>query len=164
MAPPDCRRHACSLRIGVVIAAISPLVSKRDMNDEQLPHLHLAAILSWYYWCPEARAACERTDAERRERVERFRSTLISIFGDKYDFRITANGGCVEAEVEGLRLLAYEFTSAVTKESYTMAALLGRCPRCGVETMSEPFINLAGLGKMLNKFETTHEHACSFKF
>lgn len=133
------------------------------MSDEQLPHLHLAAILSWYYWCPEARAASERTNAERMGRIERFRSALTHMFGEKYDFRIAVNGGCVETEVEGLRLLAYEFSSTMTKELYTMVALLGRCSQCGAETMSEPFVTLAGLGKMLDKFETISEHLCSPK-
>jgi hypothetical protein len=132
------------------------------MSDEQLPHLHLAAILSWYYQCPEARAAHEKTEAERRGRVERFRSALARAFGN-YDFRITANGGCVETEVEGLRLLAYEFTHTATKELCTMIALLGRCPRCGAECMSEPFLDLGGLGKCLEKFEPISEHFCRSK-
>lgn len=132
------------------------------MSDEQIPHLHLAAILSWYYRCPEARAAHEKTEAERRGRVERFRSALARAFGN-YDFRITANGGCVETEVEGLRLVAYEFTSTLTKKPRTMVALLGRCPRCGVEAMSEPFVDLWGLGKMLEKFEPIYEHLCSLR-
>lgn len=130
------------------------------MGDEGLPHLHLAALLSWYYWCPEAKAASERTEAKREERVERFRSTLIRVFGNKYDFRITANGGCLETEIEGLRLLAYEFVSSPKKENMMMLALLGRCPACGVETMSSPFITLAGLGKILENFEPVSRHTC----
>ncbi len=133
------------------------------MSDEQLPHLHLAAILSWYYWSPEARAASEKTEEERIGRVERFRSALVRIVGSKYDFRINSNGGCVETEVEGLRLVAYEFTSTLTKKPRTMVALLGRCPRCGVEAMSEPFVDLWGLGKMLEKFEPIYEHLCSLR-
>jgi hypothetical protein len=130
------------------------------MSDEQLPDLHVAAILSWYYWCPEARADSERTEAERRERVERFRSALVCIFGGKYDFRITVNGGCIETEIEGLRLLAYEVTPSQKTETRTMVTLLGRCPSCGVEAMSETFIDLSGLGKQLERFEPIYDHFC----
>jgi hypothetical protein len=130
------------------------------MSEEQLSHLRLAALLSWYYWCPEARAASERTETERRERVERFRSSLVRIFGGKYDFRITVNGGCIETEIEGLRLLAYEVTPSQKTETSTMVTLLGRCPSCGVETMSETFIDLGGLGKQLERFEPIYDHFC----
>jgi hypothetical protein len=41
-----------------------------------------------------------------------------------------------------------------------MITLLGRCPSCGVETMSRPFFDLAGLGKMLAEFEPIYGHYC----
>lgn len=130
------------------------------MSDEQLSHLRLAALLSWYYCCPEARAAHEKMKAERRERIERFRAELMKIFGTKCEMQISINGGCVEAVIEDLRLAAYEFTSPVTKEPRMMVSLLGRCSNCGAETFSEPFVNLAGLGERLEKFEPINEHYC----
>ena len=130
------------------------------MGDEGIPHLHLAALLSWYYWCPEARAASEKTEVEREERIKNFRSTLARVFGNKYDFRITINGGCLETEIEGLRLTAYEFAPTLKTENTMMVALLGRCPSCGVETMSSPFITLAGLGRILENFEPISRHTC----
>jgi hypothetical protein len=131
------------------------------MSDEQLSDLRLAALLSWYYWCPEARVASEKTEAERRGRIERFRAELVKIFGAKCDIQISINGGCVEAVIEDLRLVAYEFTVPLTKEPRTMVSLLGRCPTCGAECMSEPIVNLAGLGKQLEKFEPIYEHYCT---
>lgn len=154
-------RHRHTFPLGVrALAAVLPLVSERVMSDERIPGLHVAAILSWYYWCPEARAAHEKTDMEWKSRVERFRSALAQIFGGKCDFQITHNGGCIETEIEGLRLIGYEFTTKLTTEICTMVTLLGRCPSCGVETMSEPFENLAGLGRMLEKFEPICKHSC----
>jgi len=131
------------------------------MSDGQLSHLRLAALLSWYYWCPEARAAREKTEAERRGRVERFRAELAKIFGNKCDVSISINGGCVEALIEDLRLAAYEFTDPRTKEPRTMVSLLGRCSSCGAETLSEPFADLAGLGKSLERFAPVSEHLCT---
>lgn len=130
------------------------------MSDEQLSNLRLAALLSWYYWCPEARAAHEKMEAERKSRIERFRVELVKIFGAKCEMQISINGGCVEAVIEDLRLVAYEFTSSLTKDARTMVSLLGRCSNCGAETASEPFINLAGLGERLENFKPVSEHFC----
>jgi len=132
-----------------------------DKDSEQLSELRLAAILSWYYWCPEARAASEKTDAEQRERIRRFRAELINIFGSKCQIRISINGGCLEAQIEDLRLVAYEYISPLTKEPSTMVSLLGRCVSCGAEAMSEPFLDLSGLGKMLERFRPSERHLCA---
>jgi hypothetical protein len=137
------------------------VVSERDMSDEQLSDLRLAALLSWYYCCPEARAAHEKMKAECKSRIERFRAELMKIFGSKCEMQISINGGCLEARIEDLRLAAYEFTSPVTKEPRMMASLLGRCSNCGAETFSEPFVNLAGLGEQLEKFEPIYAHCCT---
>jgi len=131
------------------------------MSDGELSHLRLAALLSWYYWCPEARAAREKTEAELRRRIDRFRAELLKIFGHKSDLSISINGGCIEAVIEDLRLVAYEFTAPLTKEARTMVSLLGRCSSCGAETLSEPFVDLAGLGKWLERFEPFSEHFCA---
>jgi len=130
------------------------------MSDQQLSFLREAALLSWYYQCPEARAARETTEAERKGRMKRFRAELAKIFGDKCEINISINGGCIEAAIDDLRLVAYEFTVPLTKEPRTMVSLLGRCSSCGVETLSEPFVDLAGLGKSLEKFEPIREHFC----
>lgn len=130
------------------------------MSDEQLSDLRLAALLSWYYRCPEARAAHEKMKAERRGRIERFRAELVKIFGSKCEMQISINGGCLEAVIEDLRLAAYESIAPLTKEPRTMVSLLGRCASCGVETLSEPVSDLAGLGKILEKFEPIPEHFC----
>jgi len=130
------------------------------MSDQQLSDLRLAAILSWYYWCPEARAASEKTESALRGRIERFRAELVKIFGNKCDIDIQINGGCIEATIEDLRLIAFEFTASLTEEPRTMVSLLGRCPSCGVQTMSEPIVNLAGVGKQLEKFEPSSRHLC----
>lgn len=130
------------------------------MDDGQLSHLRLAALLSWYYWCPEARAESERTEAEREGRVNRFRVELAKVFGDKLHATITINGGCIEAVIEDLRLAAYEFTDSLTGEARAMVSLLGRCASCGAEAMSEPFCDLSGLGKMLERFEPSERHLC----
>lgn len=130
------------------------------MSSEPSSDLRLAAIISWHLWCPEARAARETTEAIQNQRIERFRAELVRIFGDSYDIDIKINGGCVEAVIDDLRFLAYEIIIPKTKEIYTAVSVLGRCPSCGVSTMSKPFSNLAGLGKMLEKFEPTHEHYC----
>lgn len=130
------------------------------MSGERLSFLRSAALLSWYYKCPEARAASERAEAERGERVERFRSELIKIFGSKCAAVISFNGGCMEATVEDLRLIAYEYTAPPANEARTSVSLLGRCPSCGAEAMSEPFGDLAGLGRALEQFTPVSNHLC----
>lgn len=135
-------------------------MSRENTDSRQLSHLRLAAILSWYYRCPEARAAHEKTEADLSERISRFRAELVKIFGSKYHISISVNGGCLEAVVEDLRLLAYEYVSSPAKEPRSMVSLLGRCASCGVEAMSEPFCDLSGLGKMLERFEPSERHLC----
>ena len=122
-----------------------------------------AAILIYYIQSTgphTAEEALKATLSEQSEQVERFRTQLISLFGDATEMQVKLNGGCVEAAIEELRFLSYESRSYRTKELETMVTLLGRCPACGVETMSRPFIDLAGLGKMLVKFEPIFEHLC----
>src|SRR5919107_3101929 len=135
-------------------------MSREDTDSRQLSHLRLAAILSWYSRCPEARAAHEKHEAELRERFSRFRSHLVKMFGGKCHISISMNGGCLEAGIEDLRLVAYEYVSSQTKELCTMVSLVGRCASCGAEAMSEPFCDLPGLGKMLERFEPSERHLC----
>lgn len=121
------------------------------------------AITLWHYQsigANEARLAPKATMAEQLQRIERFRAELIRIFGDRDDIHLTINGGCVEAAIDDLRFLAYEITIPKTKELHTMVSLLGRCPSCGVQTMSRPFADLPGFGRALEKFEPTYEHFC----
>jgi hypothetical protein len=84
----------------------------------------------------------------------------MRVVGDHQDIQIKINGGCVEATVEDLTFLAYEFTTPGAKEISTAVSLIGRCPSCGVETMSRPFVDYAGLGEMLAEFEPACEHFC----
>jgi hypothetical protein len=133
------------------------------MNGESISELCLMAITLWHYQsmgANEARLATEVTVAEQAQRMERFRAELIRIFGDRDDIRLNINGGCVEAAIDDLRFLAYEITVPKTKEIHTMVSLLGRCPSCGVQTMSSPFADLPGFGRALEKFEPTYEHFC----
>lgn len=133
------------------------------MNSATASELRLMAITLWHYQSmggSEARLAAEVTEKEQAQRIERFHAELIRIFGDRADIQLKVNGGCVEAVLDDLRFLAYEFTIPRTKELHTMVSLLGRCSSCGVETMSRPFVDLPGLGRMLTEFEPTFEHFC----
>lgn len=138
------------------------------MNGENIDsskgqELRTAAILVWHYQQMgggEAWAATENTKAEQTRRVERFRAELHRIIGQRDDISFTANGGCIEAEVEDLRFVAFEIPSHHKQEQLILVTLLGRCPSCGVETMSEPFHSFAGLGKMLERFEPIQAHLC----
>lgn len=130
------------------------------MNDKDSSFMRLAAIGTWHCACPEARAASEAREAEESRRIENFRREMQKIAGYNFDLKITINGGCLEAVVDDLRFAAYEINSSKTEECLTVVTLLGRCSNCGVETMSEPFYDLAGLGKMLEKFEPIPWHYC----
>lgn len=141
------------------------------MNGEgtassETPELRTAAIAVWHYWHMkgkngrEAWAAMLETEAKQFRRVEQFRAELFKIVGEREDISIRLNGGCVEAVVEDLHFLSYELTTPRMKEPCLMVSLLGRCPSCGVETRSEPFANLGGLGKQLERFEPAYEHLC----
>jgi hypothetical protein len=133
------------------------------MSSETTSELRLMAITLWHYQNmggSAARLAAEATEKEQALRIERFHAELIRIFGDRADIRLKVNGGCVEAVLDDLRFLTYEFTIPRTKELRTMVSLLGRCPSCGVETMSRPFADLPGLGRMLEEFEPTYEYFC----
>jgi hypothetical protein len=93
-------------------------------------------------------------------RIERFRAELRRIVGERDDISFRVNGGCIEAEIEDLRFVALEYTVPKTRERLAFVTLLGRCPSCGVETISEPIYNLAGLGKRLENFEAISNHLC----
>lgn len=139
------------------------------MTDERASssepsELRMAAILIWHLRGKadgkEAWTAMLKTEAERRRRVEKFRVELRRIIGERDDIRFRVNGGCVEAEVEDLRFAALELIASKKSEFQTLVTLLGRCPSCGVEVMSEPFYNIAGLGNMLASFEPIDKHFC----
>jgi hypothetical protein len=105
-------------------------------------------------------AAMLEAKAEQSRRVGRFREELHRIIGERDDISFKLNGGCVEAEVEGLRFAALEYPASKKREELTLVTLIGRCLSCGVETASEPFYSLAGLGRMLESFEPTSGHFC----
>lgn len=135
------------------------------MNEENT-ELSTAAIAIWHYWRMEEKSGKEAwtatlaTRAAQLQRIDMFRAELQRLFGERSDITLRLNGGCVEAEVEDLRFIAYEFPAPKGREHVMLVTLLGRCPCCGVETMSEPFYNLAGLGKMLENFKPIHQHSC----
>ena len=119
----------------------------------------LAAIV-WQIWSPGDKEQRERTVAEQERRIERFRTELQRIVGEGFEININVNGGCLEAVIDDLCFIAFEIVSSNSKTPLTLATLLGRCPSCGVETMSEPVYNLACLGKMLENFEPLFHHIC----
>lgn len=100
------------------------------------------------------------TEAKQSRRVERFRSELHRIVGERDDISFRENGGCVEAELEDLQFAGLEVTGSREREERMLVTLLGRCHSCGAMTMSEPFDTFGGLGKMLEKFEPISEHFC----
>lgn len=134
-------------------------------NNENI-ELRTAAIAVWHYSRmkeirgQEAWTATVETNAVQQQRIERFRSELYRVVGERDDIRLKINGGCVEADVEDLRFVALELTASKSQEHQTVVTLLGRCPSCGTETMSEPIYNLAGLGKMLERFKPILDHFC----
>src|SRR5205085_3648402 len=124
------------------------------MIEEGLSELRLAAIIVYHHWHSEemsmtVREATEATAAEHRRRIEVFRIELKRIIRGRDDISFRINGGCVEAEVEDLRFASLELTPSEKQEPVSLVTLLGRCPHCGTETISEPIYNLAGLGEML---------------
>jgi hypothetical protein len=132
------------------------------MGDKELSFMRQVAISTWRCLCPEAKKAAEAKEAEEKKRIENFRQELQKIAGHKVDFDITINGGCLEAVVDDLRFVAYEIT-APTEERWTLVTLLGRCPSCGIETISEPVQDLARLGKILEEFVPITHHFCTGK-
>lgn len=137
-----------------------------DTDSVGKPELRTAAIAVWHYWRMEGKgggeawAATLETEAKQSQRVEQFRAELYRIVGERENVKFRLNGGCVEAVVEDLWFLSYEYITPQIKEPYMMVSLLGRCPSCGVATRSEPIANLAGLGKMLESFKPACEHFC----
>jgi hypothetical protein len=131
------------------------------MSEKEQSFMRQVAIGTWHCFCPEARTASEAREAEAKRRIESFRRELQKIAGYNVDFDITVNGGCLEAVIDDLRFVAYEITSRETQERWTLVTLLGRCPSCGIETISEPIQDLTQLGKMLEKFEPFHQHPCN---
>jgi hypothetical protein len=142
------------------------MMSGTDIDSEETLELRTAAIAVWHYWRiagtsgAESRAAMLETKAEESRRMERFRVELHRIVGERDDINLSINGGCVEAEVEDLRFIALEFAVPKTGKPLTLVTLLGRCSSCGMEVMSEPFYNLAGLGERLVRFKPNHRHMC----
>lgn len=130
------------------------------MNDKQSSELRLLATIVWDIWRPEDKEIKERLAAEQEKRVERFRLELQRIIGKSFDINITNNVGCIEAIIDDLHFIAYEIASSESTVPTTLVTLLGRCPSCGVETMSRPFYHLAGLGKLLENFEPLFHHIC----
>lgn len=140
-------------------------MSDEATDNSESPGLRAVAILVWHHQRTgdgrEAWAAMLETKAEESRRVEQFREELHRVVGERDNIKFRINGGCVEAEVEDLRFVALEYTASQRREHMMLVTLLGRCPSCGMETMSEPFYNLAGLGKMLESFEPISEHPCT---
>jgi hypothetical protein len=136
-------------------------------NNEKI-ELRTAAIAVWHYSRTEEMSGQEAwiatvaTKAGQQQRIERFRSELYRVVGERDDICLKINGGCVEANVEDLRFVALELTASESQEYQTLVTLLGRCPSCGVETISEPFYSLGGLGKMLESFQPIYGHSCHY--
>jgi hypothetical protein len=128
--------------------------------------LRMVAIVLWRYQHIEGERKKKpetvmlEVKAEEERRIERFRAELRRIVGERDDIGFKVNGGCVEAEVEDLRFVALEYTVPKTRKRMALVTLLGRCPSCGVEAISEPIYNLAGLGERLERFEPISEHCC----
>lgn len=133
------------------------------IDNEKSSELRTAALFVWCYQHLEEHgtaSAIEAIESREKERIGRFQEALQVIVRGAGEISYRINGGCVEAEVDGLRFVALEIPSQDNQEELTLVTLLGRCHRCGMETVSEPFYNLAGLGKMLEKFEPIHWHYC----
>jgi hypothetical protein len=138
-------------------------MNREGSDSNGIPELRTAAIAVWYYQRMEAKeawAATLKMNAEQLHRVEQFRAELLRIVGERDDISFKVNGGCVEAEVEDLRFVAFEITPPHKQEILTLVTLLGRCPICSAETISEPIFNLAGLGERLEKFKPIGHHPC----
>lgn len=132
------------------------------IGHERTTGLRKAAILVWHHQrTGDGRQAWEamlETEAKQSMRVERFRSELHKIVGERDDIIFMVNGGCIEAEVEDLHFAGLEVTASRGNGEQTLVTLLGRCPSCGALTMSEPFETFGGLGKILEKFQPISEH------
>jgi hypothetical protein len=128
--------------------------------------LRMAAITLSRYWHVEGerekepRAVMREVEADEARRIERFRAALRKIIGERDDISFRINGGCIEAQIEDLRFVALEYIAPKTGDRVALVTLLGRCPSCGVETITEPIHNLIGLGKRLESFEPIREHCC----
>jgi hypothetical protein len=126
----------------------------------------MVAIALSRYWHVEGerrkepQALMREVEADEARRIERFRLELRKVVGERDDISFRMNGGCVEAAVEDLRFVALEYLAPKTGERVALVTLLGRCPSCGVETITEPIHNLIGLGKRLESFEPIQEHLC----
>jgi hypothetical protein len=138
-------------------------MSEASVDSGETSELRKAAILVWHHQRAagsEAWAAMLKTTAEQARRLDIFRTELHRILGERTDICFRINGGCVEADVEDLRFVALEFPAYELRENLPLVTLLGRCPQCGVEIVSEPFHSFAGLGKMLERFEPIYHHSC----
>lgn len=128
--------------------------------------LRMVAIVLWRYQHiegegkKEPQAVMLEVKTEQARRIERFRAELRRVVGERDDISFRVNGGCVEAQVEDLRFVALEYTVPKTRKRLALVTLLGRCPSCGAETMSEPIYNLSGLGERLERFAPISEHCC----
>jgi hypothetical protein len=130
------------------------------MSNKEQSFMRTVAISTLDCLCPEAKATREARKAKEMRRMESFRQELQKIAGYNIEINITINGGCLEAVIDDLRFVAYEISSSKAEDHWTVVTLLGRCPSCGVETLSEPFHDLLGLGKMLEEFEPMRLHRC----
>lgn len=138
-------------------------VSIKDVESRKMQELRMAAIVVQYLrkmGGKEAWNATVEVSAYQQRRVERFRAELQRILGERKDILVRVNGGCVEADVEDLRFVANENQEVGTPEPKIQVTLLGRCPACGAETMSEPFTTFAELGAVLERFRPIYSHFC----
>jgi hypothetical protein len=134
-----------------------------ESNRDNQPDLYTLAIAMWRFRRMELKdafQAAETTKVEQALRVEKFREELQKVVGKRDDIDFRINGGCVEAEIEDLRFASLEFPASGKEEPLTVVTLLGRCPSCGVEGMSEPIHGLSEVGKILEKFEPIRWHYC----
>lgn len=137
---------------------MSKVMGRREPSE-----LYLAAILLWrnmHFGERGTSSAVRAIKAREEQRIERFRAALQMIFRETGEIVFRINGACVEAEVEDLRFASLEFPASGKQEPLTVVTLLGRCPSCGVEAMSEPIHSLSELGEMLEKFEPIRWHYC----
>ena len=131
------------------------------MGGESASVLRQYALIMWHLSsAADHMAALRAGEAERQRRMGSFRAELRRIVGADFDITVTINGGCVEAVIEDLRFAAFEYAGPDDSDPVVMATLLGRCPRCGLETPSEPIQDLAELGKLLERFVPIFTHPC----
>src|ERR1044071_7497490 len=106
------------------------------MSYKEQSFIRTLAIATWRCLNPKPLDAAEARNAEESKRVERFCRELRKIAGENFDIDVTVNGGCLEAIIDDLRFVAYEVTPT-GEVHYTVLTVLGRCPSCGVEVISE---------------------------